>query len=83
MRSLIRGSLFAGVAIADHSSSMRRHLRTHVSWSISTRCPLAGENDERTPEEADVRGGQDPMRSIDPDARPRERWPGGGDVLTG
>ena len=33
MRSLIRGSLFAGVAIAGHSSSMRR---TSVAWLPGT-----------------------------------------------
>src|SRR4029453_5092101 len=36
------------------------------------------QNDERTPGEADVRDGQGPERSIDPDAHSRERWPGGG-----
>src|SRR5688500_4724480 len=74
LRALIRGSLFAGVAIAAHSSSMRKtSVRMAAVTSISaTRRPC--EKDERTPGEADVRDGQCPGDRPNPDAHTVAGW---------
>ena len=79
MRSLMRGSLLVGVAIAVHSSWMRRHLRTQFQWDKeATAVPKKRRCGRR---EADIRkhGGlamRDPLRPYDPSA-PSLAWPGG------